>query len=256
LSLQGCTARIDDRPNIVVIIADDQSSKSLSPAAPPWLETPNIDRLAAEGVRFSNSFVTTSLCSPARASFLTGQYVRKHGIVDNVQPFPEQLVTFASELTRAGYDSAYLGKWHMGSQAGRRPGFSYSASFVGQGVYRDARFYVDDHERATVGYVDEVSTRFALEFLDRPRDGPFLLVLGFKAPHGPTTPPRHLSSRYGGSASHRRRTSWRGRPFPGGSSRSCWPKRPVYHPRNSFRPMTGPAASTAVPSISPRRNWR
>ena len=99
----------------------------------PWFQTPNMDHLAAEGVRFRNAFVTNSLCSPSRACFLTGRYNHLNGVANNHTPFPVENVTYATLLRAAGYTTGYIGKWHMDGQRGRRTGFDYSASFVGQG---------------------------------------------------------------------------------------------------------------------------
>jgi arylsulfatase A-like enzyme len=180
------------RPSFVVLIADDQRWDGLGvvqrelgeEARSPWIETPQLDRLADEGVRFRHAFVVTSLCSPARASLLTGRYPHEHGILDNRSEFPADLPTYASALRGAGYRTGYVGKWHMGVQAGPRPGFDYSASYTGQGRYFDATFELDGERTGTTGFIDDVATDFAIEFI-RAADEPFLLVLGFKAPHGP-----------------------------------------------------------------------
>ena len=114
-------------------------------------KSPNMDRLAADGVRFRNAFITLSICSPGRAGFLTGQYTHVNGVMDNGTPFPENSVTHATLLRDAGYQTAYFGKWHMGNQRGQRPGFQHSASFIGQGSYhglpvRNQRRH-DPHQR-------------------------------------------------------------------------------------------------------------
>src|SRR6185503_10252861 len=104
----------------------------------PFLKTPNIDRIAHEGVRFANAFVTTSLCSPSRASFLSGLYAHAHGVVNNFTEYPQDLPSYPRALKAAGYQTAYIGKWHMGEENDEaRPGFDYWASHKGQGSYFD-----------------------------------------------------------------------------------------------------------------------
>lgn len=194
-----------ERPNFVFIYTDDQRWDALGCVQNeqgergrfPWLESPNLDRLASEGVRFRNAFVVLSLCAPSRASFLTGQYGHRNGIIDNHTHFPEQSVTHASLLRAAGYTTGYVGKWHMGTQSGQRPGFDYSASFTGQGVYFDCPFELNGIKTATTGWVDDVSTDYAIGFIKENQKKPFSLVLGYKTCHGPFTPPERHGSTYG-----------------------------------------------------------
>lgn len=191
------------KPNFLFIYTDDQRYDALSVVQQeqgekgrfPWLKTPNLDRVAAEGVRFRNAFVVNSLCSPSRATFLTGCYGHVNGIVNNHTPFPEHNVTHASQLRQAGYATGYVGKWHMGPQSGQRPGFDYSASFIGQGKYFDCAFEVNGQATPTKGWIDDVSTDYAEGFIRDHRAQPFLLVLGFKTCHGPfEPPPRHAQT--------------------------------------------------------------
>src|ERR1051325_4128034 len=117
-------ARRDTRPNVLFILTDDQRWDCMSCAGHPFLKTPNIDRIANEGVRFANAFVTTSLCSPSRASFLSGLYAHTHGVVNNFTDYPQDLPSYPRRLQSAGYRTAYIGKWHMGEQSDDpRPGF-------------------------------------------------------------------------------------------------------------------------------------
>ena len=194
LACGGNAGNGEARPNFLILIADDQTGATLGAAGDPVARTPRLDALAAGGVRFSNAFVTTSICSPARASYLTGQYVRRHRVVGNPNPLPRDAVTFASLLGSHGYDTAYVGKWHMGDVAEPRPGFAWTASFAGQGRYEDCEFYVGDSLRPTRGNVDEVSTDFAIDFLQRPRDAPFLMVVGYKGLHAPRSVPERFES--------------------------------------------------------------
>ena len=128
-------------PNIVFILTDDQRWDQLSCEGHPFLRTPELDRLAAEGARFANMFVTTSLCSPSRASFLSGLYASAHGVVNNFTDYPGDLPSFPRRLQDAGYHTAYVGKWHMGEDDDSpRPGFDHWASHRGQGDYSDTEF--------------------------------------------------------------------------------------------------------------------
>ena len=120
-----------ERPNFLFVYTDDQRWDAMSVvqreqgehARFPWLQTPNMDRLAAEGVRFRNAFVVNSLCAPSRACFLTSRYCHLNGVANNHTPFPVDNVTHATLLRKAGYTTGYIGKWHMDGQRGQRPGF-------------------------------------------------------------------------------------------------------------------------------------
>ena len=124
------------RPNILVMVVDDMRWDDFGAGGQPFVATPNIDRLAREGARFLNAFTTTPLCSPARASLLTGQYAHTNGIIDNVErgPLSHELNTFPRQLHQAGYETAFVGKWHMGNDDSRRPGFDYWVTMRGQGA--------------------------------------------------------------------------------------------------------------------------
>ena len=193
------------RPNFLFILTDDQRWDALScvqqeqgdKARFPWFKTPNMDRIATEGVRFRNAFVVNSLCAPSRASFLTGCYGHVNGVTDNHTAFPLANVTHASLLRAAGYTTGYVGKWHMGQQV-ERPGFDFAASFLGQGKYHDCPLVVNGETKPGTGWVDDVGTEYAIEFLTKNKDKPFLLCVGFKAPHGPFTPPPRRASAYEG----------------------------------------------------------
>ena len=181
------------RPNFLFLYSDDQRWDAMGVvqrehgerARYPWFKTPGMDRIAAGGVRFRNAFVTLSLCAPSRAALLTGRYNHLNGITNNGTPFPVDSVTHATLLRAAGYQTAYIGKWHMGNQRGQRPGFDYSASFIGHGRYQDCPFEINGVSAPTKGWVDEVSTDFAIEWMKQHREQPFSMVVGFKSPHGP-----------------------------------------------------------------------
>ena len=194
------------RPNFLFILTDDQRWDTLGVVQKeqgekgrfPWFKTPNLDKLAEDGVRFRNAFVVNSLCAPSRASFLTGQYGHHNGVRDNHTEFPAGNITYASALRAAGYTAGYIGKWHMGKQSGQRPGFDYSASFISQGKYFNCPFEINGVKTDTQGWVDDVSTEYALQFLRKNKDKPFVLAIGFKTTHGPFQPPERAKSRFEG----------------------------------------------------------
>jgi arylsulfatase A-like enzyme len=201
----GTFANAADRPNFVFMFTDDQRYDAMSVVQKehgdkgrfPWFKTPNMDRLAAEGIRFRNAFVVNALCSPSRACYLSGKYSHVNGIYNNRTPLSDKLATHASILRGEGYSTGYVGKWHMGSQPAR-PGFDWFASFTGQSVYFNAPFLVNGKSESTDEWTDDRSAKYAIRFLetDRAKDKPFVLVVGFKAPHGPTTPPKRLENAF------------------------------------------------------------
>ncbi len=188
-----------ERPNLVLILTDDQRWDQLGVEGHPFLDTPHLDRLAREGARFANMFVTTSLCSPSRASFLSGLYASTHGVVNNFTDYPADLPSFPRRLQEAGYHTAYVGKWHMGEEDdSKRPGFDYWISHRGQGNYFDNEFNINGERRTVPGYYTRVVTEMAREWLLGDHGGrPFLLILGHKAPHTPFTPEEKYLRLYG-----------------------------------------------------------
>jgi arylsulfatase A-like enzyme len=212
LTVLASSASAADRPNFVFMFADDQRYDAMSvvqkeqgdQARFPWFQTPNMDRLAADGVRFRNAFVVNSLCSPSRACFLSGRYSHANGIWNNRTPLSDKLPTHASLLRAAGYSTGYVGKWHMGTQADR-PGFDWYASFTGQSTHFDAPFLVNGKTERSGDWTDDRSAAYAIRFLEseRARDKPFLLVVGFKAPHGPTQPPKRLENAFADQTARR-----------------------------------------------------
>jgi len=182
---QRPAAPMNSRPNIVFILVDDLRWDELGCTGHPYVKTPNIDRIAREGAMFRNAFMTTPLCSPSRASFLTGQYAHTHGITDNVDrsAASQQLVTFPFLLHQAGYETAFIGKWHMGNDDKPRPGFERWVSFKGQGTYIDPEINEDGSEIKSSGYTTDVLNGYAVEFLNRKHEKPFLVYLAHKAIH-------------------------------------------------------------------------
>src|SRR4051812_23814193 len=184
------------RRNIVFVIADDLRYDGLGCTGSPFARTPHIDRLAAEGLRLTNFFCCTPLCSPSRASFLTGLYPHRHGVVNNdrvgLDVISHTLYTFPRMLREAGYETGFVGKWHMGLDDSRRPGFDTWVSFKGQGLYRDPVVNVNGEQRQLDGYMTDHLNRWAVEFVRKPRAKPFCLYLSHKAVHIPYLPaPRH-----------------------------------------------------------------
>ncbi|HEX5104104.1 MAG TPA: sulfatase-like hydrolase/transferase, partial [Pirellulaceae bacterium] len=146
-------------PNVVFVLTDDQRADCLGLAGHPYLKTPNIDRLGKEGLYFKNCFCTTSLCSPSRASILSGLYAHSHGVSNNFTEYPADLPSFPRQLQAAGYQTAYIGKYHMGEENDeKRPGFDYFVTHKGQGKYWDTEFNVDGRRQVLEGYYTTVVT--------------------------------------------------------------------------------------------------
>jgi arylsulfatase A-like enzyme len=177
------------RPNIIVIVSDDHRHDALGAVQSelgdkanfPFFKSPQLDRLATGGIRFRNGFVTHSLCSPSRATMLSGLHTHGHGITFNEQPFISK-DTWPHLLAASGWKTGYFGKWHMGNQR-ERPGFQETASYLNQGIYTDCRFVVNGKDTPSKGWVDDVSTDYAVDFIRRSKSAPFAMYLGFKAPH-------------------------------------------------------------------------
>jgi N-acetylglucosamine-6-sulfatase len=182
-------AALPPRPNIVFILMDDLRSDDLACAGHPFVKTPNIDRISREGARFRNAFATTPLCSPSRASFLTGQYPHVHRIIDNTDRSAQshRLVTFPLLLQRAGYETGFIGKWHMGVDDSPRPGFDSWVSIKGQGDYLDPELNENGKLAKVPGYVTDIFNDRAVAFLKKKRAKPFLLYLAHKAVHPDVT---------------------------------------------------------------------
>lgn len=190
------------KPNIVFILTDDHRWDCLGVMGHPFLQTPNMDSLANQGMLFENAFVTTSLCSPSRASFLTGQYASVHGVRNNFSRWDEERNrTFMEHLKYGGYDTAFIGKWHMpGGTLPQLPGVDLFVSFTkkdGQGDYYNCPIYVN-HELTPnrKPYITEELTDYAVDFIKQDRSNPFCLYLSHKAVHHDWKPPEHLKGMY------------------------------------------------------------
>jgi N-acetylglucosamine-6-sulfatase len=183
------------RPDIVFILTDDQRFDALSCAGNKWIQTPNLDRLAREGAYFENSFVVSPICSPSRASILTGMYGHVTGVLSTklAGDVLAGHALFPELLQKQGYETAFIGKWHLPDpDAKPYRGFDHWVSFEGQGRYVDQPLDVDGEAVQKPGYLADVLTDYAVEWLKKPRDKPFFLMLSFKNPHFPYQPaPRH-----------------------------------------------------------------
>lgn len=188
-----------DKPtNVVFILSDDHRYDFMSfhENAPDWLETPAMDRMAEEGMNLKNTFATTSLCSPSRASILTGQYAHNHQVVDNTSSIPEGTRFFNEDMQKHGYNTAFIGKWHMGERDDSPlPGWDRWVSFRGQGTYSNPTLNVDGKRDKYEGYTTDILTDFAIDWLkeqSQKNDKPFFLYLSHKAVHSEFEPaPRH-----------------------------------------------------------------
>jgi N-acetylglucosamine-6-sulfatase len=181
--------------NIVFILADDHRYDAMSFMGHPFARTPQLDAMAKNGVHLKNALVTTSLCSPSRASILTGLYTFRHRVIDNNRAIPAGTVYFPQYLQQAGYATAFIGKWHMGGDSDEaRPGFDHWISFRGQGHYLppnpDYTLNVNGRRVKQKGYITDELTDYAVEWLaqQKPGEKPFFLYLSHKAVHANFTP--------------------------------------------------------------------
>ncbi len=175
----------DTRPNILFIMSDDHAAHAISAYGSKVNQTPALDRLARDGVRFNDCFCVNSICTPSRATILTGKYSHLNG-VPTFNRFDGSQPTVAKYLQAAGYHTGMIGKWHLGSQP---TGFDDWIILPGQGVYHDPAFLDRDGKRVIQGYVTDVITDLAIDFLkNRPKDRPFFLMCHHKAPHRPWEP--------------------------------------------------------------------
>ena len=177
-----------EHPNITLVLVDDLAAGVVGRSSRfPFLETPHIDALAREGASFPNSFVPTSVCSPSRASLLTGTYPHTHGVlINDVKDLGAEPPNFPSLLKRAGYETGFVGKWHMdNARSGPRLDFDTWLSFAGQGVYDNPVLNENGLEYRAHGYVTDLLSSYAAEWVQRPRERPFCLILSHKAMHVP-----------------------------------------------------------------------
>ena len=205
-------AASSEKPNIVFVLCDDHRFDCLGVAGHPFIETPHIDALAADGAICTNAYVTTSLCSPSRASILTGQYAHNHRVVDNYHPVDPSLVFFPQKLQESGYQTGFIGKWHMGGEIDDpQRGFDHWVAFKGQGTYwpdghgttREVPqttydgFNVNGSRVEQKGYITDELTDYAIDWLSGlDRSQPFFLYVSHKAVHADFVPADRHRGRY------------------------------------------------------------
>ncbi len=186
LLVSSPVAFAEKKTNVLFVLCDDLRPDAVGCYGSKHVRTPHIDALAADGVRFANAFCTTSLCSPSRASILTGLYAHRHGVRDNFTELPPKWAHWPGRLKDEGYATAYLGKWHMGeNNDDPRPGFDWFITHKGQGKYFDTEWNINGQRLETPkGYYTHVVTDFALDWLKmQSPEKPWALCIGQKAPH-------------------------------------------------------------------------
>ncbi len=197
IAVTGCkTGAFDDgdkRPNILFIMSDDHGYQAVSAYDDRLIKTPNIDRLADEGIKFTNACVANSICAPSRATILTGKHSHLNGKIDNHVPFDTTNVTFPQLFQQSGYQTALFGKLHFGNNP---KGFDEFKILPGQGDYYNPEFITKEKGTISIeGYVTDIITDLTLDWMknEREKDKPFLLMYLHKAPHREWLPaPRHL----------------------------------------------------------------
>lgn len=181
-----------DKPkNVIFILRDDHRYNYMGfLETVPWLKTPNMDFMARNGAYIENTYVTTSLSSPSRASILTGLFSHEHKVVDNQAPCPKNLVYFPSYLQEAGYQTAFFGKWHMGDTGwNQQPGFDHWEAFKNQGAYYNNKMNINGEIVQTdpKRYIADLLTDHALDFIEKNKENPFFVYLSHKSVHDPFT---------------------------------------------------------------------
>ena len=193
--LSACSDAVEqERPNIIFIMTDDHTTQAMSCYGGNLIETPHMDRIADEGMRFDNCYATNALSGPSRACILTGKFSHKNGFTDNASTFDGSQLTFPKVMRENGYATGVVGKWHLISKP---QGFDHWSILLGQneqGNYYKPVFYENGTVVNEDGYVTDVITDKAIEFIDDVHDEkPFMLMLHHKAPHRNWMPaPRHL----------------------------------------------------------------
>ena len=209
------------KPNLLVILVDDLRYDEFGAGGHPYMKTPHIDRLAAEGALFERAFHTTPICSPNRASIVTGQYASRHGIIDNVarDAMSHRLPNYHLDLQKRGYRTAHIGKWHMGNEGGPRPGYDYWVSYDGHGRINNPKLNHDGKVVQHQGYVTDIMNTLAVDFLKdhdkKHGKQPFSLFFAHKAVHPDAEQAADGTFRVDGYvAAERHRDLYRGCVFP------------------------------------------
>ncbi|WP_407272024.1 sulfatase [Radiobacillus sp. PE A8.2] len=189
----------EKRPNIIFIMSDDHAAHAMSCYGSRINKTPNIDRIAEEGIRFDNCFCTNSICAPSRATILTGLYNHKNGVKTLRDDLDGRLENFPKVLQRSGYETAIVGKWHLGHGDVHDPtGFDYWNVLPGQGNYFNPTFIENGQEKQHEGYVTDITTDISIDWLkNRSKEvAPFMLMCHHKAPHRPWLPDEKHADMY------------------------------------------------------------
>lgn len=199
------------RPDILFILLDDLRWDAMSFMGHPYIETPNIDKLRQKGAWMQNAFVTTSICCPSRATFLTGTLASRHGVIDNetAEYNPDITPPLSKYLQENGYKTAMIGKWHMGYYGHPRPYFDYWLSFDGQGKYYDPVFIIDGKKQKVKGYTTDLLTDHAIDFIKaQSEDEPYFVMLSHKAVHEPFRPAERHKDAFGADTMDPEPVSW------------------------------------------------
>lgn len=242
------------RPDVVFVLLDDMRWDGFGFMNHPFVKTPNLDKLRAEGAMMANAFVTTSICCPSRATFLTGTYANRHGVIDNEtsEYNPDVTPPVTKYLQAVGYTTAMIGKWHMANTAEPRPYFDYWLSFKGQGVYHDPLFNINGENVPQKGYTTDLLTDYTIDFIEKqPKDKPYFAMLSHKAVHEPFMPADRHAEAYGADAAIALPASWNN-DF---STKPDWQKRDAIRDvRWHYR--TRELENEKLPASVPADSWR
>ncbi len=236
----------DARPNIIFILSDDHRYDAMGFMGRfAGLETPALDEMARDGRHLANAFVSTALCSPSRASILTGLYAHEHRVVDNSSPADTTLRFFPALLQDAGYRTGFFGKWHMGEEhAEPRPGFDRWVSFRGQGTYYKVTLNIDGREvpQSDTTYTTDLLTRLALVWSQDSSAQPYFAYLSHKAVHAEFQPAKRHAGTYARLPISYPPTMWPPSPQDLTDTRGLWGQTPVTCPPTSPKVLAQAAA--------------